>query len=149
MRTLTSPLGLPIGAQTGPPYRNTRVQQTITFVAHRFTHDTFVQQISIFNEHLKGPRVDTTLVNKVAVSDDPKDRAALQAIRYILNYFEFLSVGILSGNFDEEIIRKTMRGNFTFYYDRCMRYISECQDINPKALEHFTKMRAHFKDLHT
>lgn len=84
--------------------RETRTQ-------HRFTHDTFNQQISVFNENLKGKTINRALINQLAISDDPKDRAALQAIRYIVNYFEFLSVCILSGNFDQEIIRKTMRGN--------------------------------------
>jgi hypothetical protein len=128
-------------------YRNSRVQQTINFVAHRFTHDTFNQNVRTINDHLRGQRIDSALMDRLAISSDEKDRDALQAVRYIVNYFEFLSVCILSGNFDEEIIRKVMRGNLVFYFDRCLPWISELQAKNPKTLEHFTTMRAHFKEI--
>lgn len=127
-------------------FRNMRVQQTITFVAHRFTHDTFNQKLATINEHLQGKTINSELIDELATSGCDKDREALQAVRYILNYFEFLSVCILTGNFDEDIVRKTMRGNFLFIYNRCIKYITELQTKNPKTLEHFTTMRHHFQE---
>ena len=72
--------------------------------------------------------------------------AALQAMRYILNWFEFISVGVLLGDLDLEIVTKTIRSNLNLYVDRCLPYIIDLQKSNPRIMENLIELRLHFKE---
>lgn len=62
----------------------------------------------------------------------------LNSINYMLNYFEFISVGIRCGDLDEQFMRQTLRTiiltNFKFY----KLIIEEKQKQVPSALENLT-----------
>jgi len=128
-------------------YRNARVQHTINFVSNRFTNETFSKNAAAFADRFTGKTINTELVTTMSTSSDEKDILAVQALRYFVNYFEFVSVGIICGDLDEEIVRRSLRGNLIFYADRCMPYIRELQATNPKSLEHLTTIRDHFRDI--
>lgn len=128
-------------------YRNARVQHTINFVSNRFTNETFSKNSAAFAERFTGKTITSELVAEMSISEDEKDVLAIQALRYFLNYFEFVSVGIICGDLDEEIMRRSLRGNLIFYVDRCMPYIRELQALNPRSLEHLTTIRDHFRDV--
>lgn len=46
-------------------------------------------------------------------------------MRHILNWFEFIAVGVALGDLDLNIVTMTVRSNLTFYTDKCLIYISE------------------------
>lgn len=127
-------------------YRNARVQHTINFVTNRFTNDIFSRQTAIFNEHFAGQVITTALISKMATSEDDAQKDAVQAARYLMNYFEFIAVGVLSGDLDEAIVRRTLRGNLVFYTDRCLTWIRELQKTSPKVMEHLVILRDHFRE---
>lgn len=127
--------------------RNARINHSLSIVSDRFSKSEFSTHASRFNAAFTGKYIDTVLITKMATSDDEKDRQAVQALRYLLNFFEYISVGVILGELDETIIRKTLRGNIVFYYDKCAKYIEEMQRINPLALEHLTMLRSHFRDI--
>ncbi|RDE07317.1 DUF4760 domain-containing protein [Sphingomonas aracearum] len=128
-------------------HRNARVQHTINFVANRFTNETFSRNAAAFADRLTGRRIDAALVAQLSTSADEKDVLAVQALRYFVNYFEFVSVGIICGDLDEGIIQRSLRGNLIFYTDRCLPWIRELQAQNPRTLEHLLIIRDHFRDI--
>jgi len=127
-------------------HRNTRSKHTLDIVAARFAQPAFNHAFAEFNKVFDG-RIDAALVNRFATSGNMAEREGVQALRYLVNYFEFISVGILSGEFDERIIAKTLRGNLIHVYDRCAFYIAEVQASNPRTLENFTTVRNHYRSL--
>jgi hypothetical protein len=64
----------------------------------------------------------------------------LNSINYMLNYFEFIAVGIRCGDLDEQFMRQTLRTiiltNFKFY----KLIIEEKQKKVPSALENLTSL---------
>ncbi len=127
-------------------YRNARVQHTINFISNRFSNDTFSKNAALFNEHLNGKLINMELVTKLSTSDNQTDIDTLQALRYLVNYFEFIAVGVLCGDLDVRIVRKALRGNIVFYVDRCMPWIIEMQTNSPRTLEHLIILRSHFRE---
>ncbi len=127
-------------------YRNARVQHTLTFVASRYSNDTFSKNAALFNDNLRGRRVDRALITELMASKDETEILTLQAVRYMVNYFEFIAVGVICGDLDEQIVRKTLRGNLIHYADRCMPWILELQADNPQTLEHLVLLRDHLRD---
>jgi hypothetical protein len=127
-------------------YRNARVQHTINFIANRFSNDIFSKNAALFNEHLAGKLINSELVATLSQSSEKGDIDTLQALRYLVNYFEFIAVGVLCGDLDIRIIRRALRGNIIFYTDRCMPWILELQASSPRTLEHLIILRAHFKE---
>ncbi|HEX8526548.1 DUF4760 domain-containing protein [Allosphingosinicella sp.] len=126
--------------------RNARVNHSLTIVSDRFSKSDFGANTAKFNVAFKGKRINKALVEEMDESDSDVDKDGVQALRYLLNYFEYVSVGVILGELDETIIRKTLRGNLVHYYDRCASYIKEVQSENPRVLEHLTMLRTHFRD---
>lgn len=66
-----------------------------------------------FNERAKAVSAayptlpDITLV-KQGDWDDPKKRDAMEGLKYLLNYYEFISIGIRNGDLDEEYLRMSL-----------------------------------------
>lgn len=135
------------GVGSWAAYRNARVQHTINFVATRFTQPAFNENIGRFTAAFRGKTVDKALYDQLEKSSVQEDKEKLQAIKYMVNYFEFVSVGVLLGDLDEEIVRKTLRGNLNFCFDTCSKLIGELQSFNPLTLEHFSELRRHFRDI--
>lgn len=128
-------------------HRNNRAKHTLDVVAARFAQPAFGQALASFNVGFAGKRIDKALIADYSVSKNEQDRDALQGLRYLVNYFEFIAVGVLEGELDDRIVRKTLRGNLIYVYDRCAIYIGEVQRDNPRTLEHFTLLRAHYRSL--
>jgi hypothetical protein len=126
--------------------RNARMNHSLNIVSDRFSKSEFSIQTSRFNTGFKGKIITKALVEGMTETGTPDDRDAVQALRYLLNYFEYVSAGVLLGELDEMFIKKTLRGNLVHYHDRCAGYIRELQSQNPLALEHLTMLRAHFRD---
>lgn len=128
-------------------YRNARAQHTINFLSSRFSNSQFNDSIAEFNRSFEGRKIDRSLIKELSISKNEEDKKSLQAFRYVLNWFEFISVGVIVGDLDIEIVRRTIRSNLIKYTDMASCYIRECQKDAPKTLEHLVQLRAHFEDV--
>jgi hypothetical protein len=135
------------GATTVVSARNTKINHTLTIASERFSKSDFSEKANTFNTFFRGKRINKALIDSLAASTVQDERDALQALRYLLNFFEYVSVGVLNGELDEGIIKKTLRGNLLYYYDQCSTYIWEEQRRNPKVLENLTQLRSHFREV--
>jgi len=59
---------------------------------------------------------------------NPENASAMHDINTILNYFEFIAVGIRHGDLDEAMLRNTMRGMITNMCAKAMIYIHFVRD---------------------
>jgi len=128
-------------------HRNNRSKHTLDIVAARFAQPAFSKAFSDFNEAFVGKAISKALIADYSTSDDSAKKEGVQGLRYLVNYFEFIAVGIISGELDERIIARTLRGNLIYVYDRCAKYIYEVQGDNPRTLENFTTIRRHYQTL--
>lgn len=128
-------------------HRTGRSKLTMDVVAARFSQPAFGDALTAFNKVLLGRRIDSALVARLEASGDEDDRRALQGLRYLLNFCEFISVGVLEGELDERIVAKTLRGTLTYVHDHSSLYIGDLQRKNARTLEHFTTLRRHYAEL--
>lgn len=127
-------------------HRTARSKLTMDVVAARYAQAAFGDALAAFNRELKDRRIDSAALRGMEQSGKPDELAAVQGLRYLLNYYEFISVGVLKGELDAAIVEKTLRGNLTFIYERSMIYILEIQRDNPRTLEHFSALYRHYKE---
>lgn len=79
---------------------------------------------------------------------NPKD---VEALQYILNYLEFVAVGIRQGELDEALMKQTLRGivvnvrDFAKPYIAFQRGVSDGKVERPKYLEHFLWLDARWR----
>ena len=128
-------------------HRSNRSSYTLDTVAAWFAQSAFSDALRDFNKTLRRKKIDEMLVNSLAASQSDEDRAAVRSLRYLLNYFEFISVGVLDGELDERIVAKTLRGNLLDVYNHAASYITDLQKSNPRTLENFSMLRRHYQDL--
>lgn len=128
-------------------HRTGRSKLTMDVVAARYAQPAFGEALAAFNKVLLRRRIDATVIAALEQSADQDERRAVQGLRYLLNYFEFISVGVLEGELDERIVARTLRGTLVTVYDLSLLYIAELQRTNPRTLEHYSTLRLHFRDL--
>ncbi len=63
-----------------------------------------------------------------------------QALATLLNYYEFLAIGIENGDLDEVMLKQSVRGIMCNLVDDARQVISAMQSKNPKAYEHLAKL---------
>ena len=88
-----------------------------------------------------------TIINKVLESDDSlnidseylkhAEPDVRSAVSYIFNYVEFLSAGLRTGDFDNLLLKMTMKGIFKNLYSRCKPLLDETRQKNTSSMEHF------------
>ena len=122
--------------------RNSVKQYTITMLlqsrlsSEYIKHATAVNNLLIGNKDLK---IDLEFIN------DLENQDVVVSVTYILNYAEFVCSGLRCGDFDNHLLKMTLKGIFSNLYGRCEPYIIECQKTNPKCYEHFTQVIAVWK----
>ena len=52
------------------------------------------------------------------------------ALRYVLNYYEYIAVGIKFGDLSEDVLRETLRGNMRRTTKKFLLYIGERQRVD-------------------
>ncbi|SFS46888.1 protein of unknown function [Sulfitobacter marinus] len=67
-------------------------------------------------------------------------RDSALALTTLLNYYEFLAVGITEGDLDEEMLKKTLRSIMCNLVDDSRHLIAGMQKINPNTYEHLTAL---------
>ena len=132
----------------GIAHRNAVRQNTTNLIFARFSQTAFTDSLHRFHS-VFGYDVD----EKVTVENVRRARGqggdsskAAEAVTYLLNYYEFVSAGVLCGDLDSEVVRSNIRGIIVYYYDKCEPYIWACNLRNRKAYESLMKLRTHYRE---
>lgn len=139
-------LGWAISAHTA--HTNSVRQNTINILLARFSQTTYTDSLHRFHRGF-GYEVSSRIARgalraKILGSDE--DKRSVEAVNYILNYFEFLSQGVLLGDLSAKVVRENLRGTICYYYDKCEPYIRESNEMNRRAFDKLIKMRTHFRE---
>ncbi|MDA7426052.1 DUF4760 domain-containing protein [Thalassococcus lentus] len=65
---------------------------------------------------------------------------AADAVVTLLNYYEFLAVGIAEGDLDETLLKRTLRGIMCNLVDDCRNLICEMRKRNPRTYENLAAL---------
>ncbi len=88
--------------------RNSIRQHTISTLLQSRLSATYMQYADKLSKHYGD--YEARKAANPAMSEDATDNADILALRYILNYFEFISIGIKRGDLDEAMLRDSLRG---------------------------------------
>jgi hypothetical protein len=66
-----------------------------------------------------------------ALRENPTDHVDILALRYILNYFEFVAIGVMRGDFDEGTLKDSLRSILRKNVSMSMAWIKIEQSSNP------------------
>jgi len=77
---------------------------------------------------------------KARSSADVTQREGADALQQVLNYYEFLAVGIYQEDLDKELLEKTIRGIMCNLVDDARIMISELRENDPHSLEHLATL---------
>lgn len=105
--------------------RNSIKQHTINTLLQSRLSTQYQQQAKVINQTFFAPGMplNDPVPLEFLQSAEPANREALDAVNYVLNYFEFCAVGIRFGDLDENLMRQTMRSIIRRLCNRMMLYI--------------------------
>jgi len=124
--------------------RNSIKQHTINTMLQSRLSATYMEHAKVINKNFFAPSMinDPPTSLDYMLSDEHSDQRA--AVDYVLNYFEFLAVGIRHGDLDRSVLSHTLRGIVVRLYEKkinYLRYMRKDDGItigNPTQLEHLT-----------
>jgi hypothetical protein len=99
----------------------------------------------------EGQRIDPlTFESYLAIDPDAgeaetRKRHAAEAVRSLLNYYEFLALGVSRRDLDETMLRETVRGIMCNLVIDCLGVIDAQRARNPLALRHLTALYLRWK----
>ncbi|MEM7718259.1 MAG: DUF4760 domain-containing protein [Pseudomonadota bacterium] len=84
----------------------------------------------------------------VDVSDDEANRRrkSAEAVRSLLNYYEFISYGIASGDLDEAMLKETIRGMVCRLVADAHLLVADYQSVEPRTFQHLSALYHGWKD---
>lgn len=77
---------------------------------------------------------------KAARAEAGKPREGAEALQQLLNYYEFLSVGIDQGDLDKELLHKSIRGIMCNLVDDARFMIAELRENDPNTLVYLAQL---------
>lgn len=96
---------------------------------------------------------NTARLTPVPTTGSPEQIAAAQlkidgaeALTMLLNYYEFLAVGVSVGDLDEELLRKTIRGIMCNLVDDARDLIAEFRRKNPKTYANLIELYENWRE---
>ncbi len=131
-----------------------RKQHTITILLDTRLSDQF-QIINTMRKAVypPGETVDTTVFYAdykapyaPARNSATCRRRGAEALVSLLNYYEFLAVGLDQGDLDETMLRKTVRGIMCRLVDDAREVIASERRKNDKTFEHLAALYADWRD---
>lgn len=69
-----------------------------------------------------------------------------EALQMLLNYYEFLAVGLSEGDLDEAMLKKTVRGIMCNLVDDARELIADLRAVNIKTFEHLVPLYDAWRD---
>lgn len=132
--------------------RNSIKQHTINTLLQSRLSATYMENANLINANFFAPSMKDDPPVTVDFLYDPANAKSLQAVNYVLNYLEFLSVGIRHGDLDKKVLRHTMRGIIVRLYEKMSKYLEFMRGeengvvARPNQLEHLTWLYNEWKD---
>lgn len=76
---------------------------------------------------------DSSVNMRSFAQKDGKDKPEAEAIRYVLNHYEYVSVGVQSGIYDEKMLKKGSYNTVVKLYQRAKPYIECVREVSGRA----------------
>jgi len=89
--------------------RNSVKQHTINTLLQSRLSATYMERAETLSKFFTKPDGSLILVNEDDIVN-PESQKKMEALRYVLNYFEFISVGVRHGDLDEDLLKSSLRG---------------------------------------
>ena len=83
---------------------------------------------------------------KAARAQEGKSREGAEALQQLLNYYEFLAVGIAQGDLDKDLLRQSIRGIMCNLVDDARFMIAELRRNDRKTLEFLVALYDDWRD---
>lgn len=130
-------------------HRNTVRQNTNTHLFARFSQQPFGENLHRFHGHFGHaihPRVTPEKLQLLRASEDDGERKVAASVAYLLNYYEFISSGVIRGDLDKSIVKDRIKGSIIFFYDKCEPLIKAQNARNANVFEFLIKLRTHYRE---
>lgn len=114
--------------------RNSTKQHTINTLLQSRLSATYMGYADKLSQHYMA--FDARKAANPAIKESPTDAADIMALRYILNYFEFVAVGIKRGDLDEGTLRDSLRTILRKNVTMSMSWIGKERVSNPNLYTH-------------
>ncbi len=122
--------------------RNSIKQHTISALLQSRLSATYMAHADIVNRNFIAP--DGTLkplLQPELESQGDTAQTKLNSLRYILNYIEFISIGIRYGDLHESLLKSSLRGIVLNAYKYSEVFIAHSQKTNIRAYENLVWLR--------
>jgi hypothetical protein len=122
--------------------RNSIKQHTINTLLQSRLSATYMAHADIVNRNFIAPdgSLKPLLQTELEVQSEAT-QAKLNSLRYILNYIEFISIGIRYGDLHESLLKSSLRGIVLNASRFSEAYIKHSQKANMKAYENLVWLR--------
>jgi len=113
--------------------RNSVKQHTINTLLQTRLSSTYMAEADQINKFFAGKGYSAGACAPLSVIES--DEKTLKAIDYILNFLEFMAVGIKHGDLQEMVLKDAMRGIVVTFTKITQRYIDHCRGVGPGKIE--------------
>lgn len=122
--------------------RNSIKQHTINALLQSRLSATYMAHADVVNRNFLAPdgSLMPLLPSELEAQSDAT-QAKLNSLRYILNYIEFIAVGIRYGDLHESLLKSSLRGIVLNAFRFSEAYIKHSQKANMKAYENLVWLR--------
>jgi hypothetical protein len=122
--------------------RNSIKQHTINALLQSRLSATYMAHADVVNRNFLAPDGSLMpLLQSELEAQSDATQAKLNSLRYILNYIEFISVGIRYGDLHESLLKSSLRGIVLNAFQFSEAYIKHSQKVNMKAYENLVWLR--------
>ena len=90
--------------------------------------------------------LEASLSEQESVEETKRKQEWANAIVSILNQFEFIALAVRNNDFDEDVLRKGVRGNICNFFADAHLVIRDYRASNSRTFEHLTALYARWKD---
>lgn len=106
------------------------------------------EQLQLGNARIAAMHDAQEPMKDLLMSTDPVDQKAKDAVKYVLNHWERVAVGIVQGIYHEEILRQSNRSNVVSLYKKAKPFIDAVRYKEQKDTfyRHFEKMAMSWDD---
>lgn len=115
--------------------KNSIKQHTINTLLQSRLSETYMKRAKEVSDHFAEPSGALIPVRAEEIGKT-ETFEKLEALRYVLNYFEFISVGIRHGDLHEGLLKGSLRGMLCSVYEVAEEFVKDKRNSNPKAWEH-------------
>jgi hypothetical protein len=131
-------------------HRNTIRQNTNNFLFARFSQTQFGDALYRFHRKFgfdEKVGITESKLDALRATGDEEDWRTASSVGYLLNYFELVANGVISGDLDERIVRQNFRGVIQFYHDKCWPIIDAARRRNHRTFSGLIRLKTYYDSL--